>query len=77
MEHVHLFAGEEYIDIKDMQTQGRGRTNWKIRNDIHTLPCANRQLVGSCYKHRELSSVLCDDLQGWDGGFKRKGGIYR
>ena len=27
--------------------------------------------------HRELSSVLCDDLEGWDGGsggrFKREG----
>ena len=32
-------------------------------------------------KHRELSSVLCDDLEGWDGvrgegGRSKREGIY-
>ena len=36
--------------------------------------------MGSCCTAQELSSVLCDDLGGWDGGrlggrFKRQG-IY-
>jgi len=37
--------------------------------------------IGSCGKHRELSSVLCDDLEGWDGegtgeGSREKGYRY-
>ena len=34
--------------------------------DIHTAVC--KQLVGSCCRARELSSGLCDDLVGRDGG---------
>ena len=34
----------------------------------HTPSCVNWQLVGAAVQHRELSSVLCDDLEGWDGG---------
>ena len=25
------------------------------------------QLVGTCYKARKLTLVLCDDREGWDG----------
>ena len=29
---------------------------------------------GTPIYHRELSSVLCDDLEGWDGGEVQEGG---
>ena len=29
---------------------------------------------GAPIYHRELSSVLCDDLEGWDGGEVQEGG---
>ena len=33
--------------------------------------------MGNCYKHRELSLVLCDDIEGWvgvsGGRLKREG----
>ena len=28
------------------------------------------QVAAAYLKHRELSSVLCDDLDGWDGGLE-------
>ena len=33
----------------------------------HTPSCVNWQLVGAAVQHRELSSVLGDDLEGWTG----------
>ena len=36
--------------------------------DVYTLPCVKRRAMGSCRVDRELSLVLCDDLECWDGG---------
>ena len=44
-----------------------GGMNWEIWIDIYTLPCVNRELVGSCCMHRACSLVLCDGPEGWDG----------
>ena len=51
-----------------MDTVGEGERgmNWEIRFDINTLPCVKK--IASerepAVQHRELSSVLCDDLEG-------------
>lgn len=50
----------------------------EIGTDINTPPCVNRA-SRNCCKHRQLSSVLCDDLYGWDGvagGRARKGYMF-
>lgn len=44
--------------------------------------CKTDSLAGSCCIDRELSLVLCDGLEGWDGGgvggmLKRKGYMYK
>ena len=64
----------------DRAGEGEGGMNWEIRFDINTLPCAtwiaSRNLL---YQFREPSSVLCDDLVGWDGGLggrSKREGIY-
>ena len=44
--------------------EGEGGTNWEIRNDTHTLPCIKQRASGKL--------VLCDDLDGWDGGAGRE-----
>lgn len=42
--------------------------NWETRINIHTLPCGKHEcLVGTCCLVRELSSVLSDDLEEWEG----------
>ena len=42
----------------------RGEINWESSIDIYTLPCVNS----------ELSSVLCEDPEGWGwGGNGREG----
>ena len=43
---------------------------------MYTLPCV-KQLVGSGYINRELSSVLCDDLECWGGSGWKKGSTGR
>ena len=45
-----------------------GRTDWERSTDIYTRPCAERLARGKLLKHSELSQVLCDDLEGWNGG---------
>ena len=35
---------------------------------MHTTMCKIDSQWEAAIKHRELSSVLCDDLEGWDGG---------
>ena len=45
--------------------EGEGGTNWEIRIDIYIPPCV---------KQVELSSVLCDDLEGWEAGWVVVGG---
>ena len=47
--------------------------------DVYTLPCVKRRAMGSCRVDRELSLVLCDDLEGWHagvGGRLKREGIY-
>ena len=44
-----------------------GEINWESSVDTYTLPCV-KQLVGICREHRDLSSVLCDDPEGWGVG---------
>ena len=45
--------------------QEAGGMNWEIGTDVCALPCAkHRARAARC---RELSWVLCDDLDGWDG----------
>lgn len=61
----------------DIQTRSgvgvrRGWDKREIGIGIYTLPCVNAKLVGSCWKRRELSSALCGDLDGWDGGAERR-----
>ena len=46
--------------------EGEGGMNWNIWIDIYTLLCVKSIVSGKL--HGELSSVLCDDLEGWDGG---------
>ena len=41
--------------------------NWESSTDIYTPPCGKQIARG-----RALSSVLCDDLEGWDGGSGRE-----
>ena len=45
---------------------------------MYTTMCKTDSWCKSAIKHRKLSSLLCDDLDGWDGGgvgrkFKREG----
>ena len=49
--------------------------NLEIRIDIYILPCVKQIASGnhSIAQYRELSSLLCDDLDGQDGG-QVKGG---
>ena len=35
---------------------------------LHTTMCKTDSLCEAAIQHREPSSVLCDDLDGWDGG---------
>jgi len=60
-----------------MQTKGWGKGEWDelgVGADIHILPRV-KQLVGTCCKAKELSSAFCSDLQGWDGGPIKRGGM--
>ena len=47
--------------------------NWEIRIDIYTVPYVKQVASGN----RELSFVLCDDLDGWEweAGSKGRGDI--
>ena len=63
------------IDVEnghvDTGWEGEGGTNWEITMDIYTLPCVKIDSQWEhAIKHRELSSVLYDDLVGWDGGWE-------
>ena len=56
----------------DMWTQVRGRGEWDELGDgnlhICTATCKTESLRKFAVWHQELSSVLCGDLEGWDGG---------
>ena len=64
----------------DTVGEGEGRTNWKIMIDMYTLPHIEWERSGNLpLEHRELSSGLCNDPDGWQreaGGGKeaREGG---
>ena len=52
--------------------------NWKMKIDINTLPCVKQSASGKLLHFREISSVLCDGLEGWgrggvEGRLKREG----
>ena len=71
-----------------MSTMGEGGSgvNWESSSiytiDIHiyVLPCEIASQWEEAAWHRELSSVLCDDLEGWDGAcgrsLQREGYMY-
>ena len=43
-------------------------TNAESSNVIITLPGVKQLASTASVQHRELSSVLCDDIEGWEGG---------
>ena len=56
----------------DLRTQGGGRISWdEVRHGhIYTTNCKIDSQWEAAAQHREISSVLCDHLEGWD----REGG---
>ena len=53
------------------QRAGEDGMNRERSVDVHTLPCVKETASGKLLYHRKLSSVLCDDLDGWDKGANR------
>ena len=64
----------------DLRTQGGGSVRWdEVREwhgHIYTTKCKIDSYWGAAAWHREISSVLCDHLEGWDreGGKKTQEG---
>ena len=54
-----------------MQTRREKERVGRIES-VFTLPRVE-QIAAE--QHRELSSVLCDDLEGWDGGRLKREGV--
>ena len=50
----------------------RGEWDWHIYTTLHKIAGEWEPVI----KHRELSSVLCDDLDGWEGGPRERGYTY-
>ena len=54
----------------DLRTGGGGRVSWdKVREwhgHIYTTTCKIASWWEAAAQHREISLVLCDDLEGWD-----------
>ena len=42
--------------------------NWEKGTDMYTPRCVKWMAGGKLLQNRELSSVLCDGLVGWDEG---------
>ena len=66
-----------------MDAEEEEGTHWEIRTDIYTLPCVEQIVSGKLLRStRELSSALCEDLEGWDergswqGGSRVRGCMY-
>ena len=45
--------------------------NWEPGPDIYTTAMC-KTTSGKLSQHRKLSSMLCDDLVGWDGGWREE-----
>ena len=64
----------------DLRTRGGGRVSWdEVREwhgHIYTTTCKTDSYWEAAAEHRELRSVLCDHLEGWDreGGRKAQEG---
>ena len=43
---------------------------------MYTAICKTDSKWEAAIQHRELSSVLCDDIEGWVGGRLKREGIY-
>ena len=58
----------------DLRTQGGGRVSWDEVREWHGHIYTTKRKIDSQWEaaayHREISSVLCDHLEGWD----REGG---
>ena len=74
---MNLVPGQEQRHKRTERMCGHGEweggMNWEIRFDIDT-PCGKERASGKLVYHKELSSVLCGDLEGWGGGEAQKGG---
>ena len=58
--HFYELSGHE-LRVKD----------YLIRFDMNTLPCVEE--IANCepiVQHGQLSSMLCNDLEGWNKGWK-------
>ena len=66
---MNLFS--EQIEMQngceDTMEEGEGGMNWESSTDICTIMCKIDDWW-EAVPHRELSSVLCDDPDGWDRG---------
>ena len=61
--------GDTDVENRYVDTGGKGEggRNCEVRFDIYTLPYIKQIASGKLlYSPRGLSSVLCDDLDGWD-----------
>ena len=57
------------------QGEGEGEMNWESRIDIYTRPSI-KQIARGYLLFSIGSSVLCGNLNGWDGG-SRVGGSFK
>ena len=77
---VHFQGRNRDTDTGNRDGEGEGGTNWEQFRHIHTTACKTESLWDVPVWHRELNSVLCDDLDEWDGcrvaGRSRREGIY-
>ena len=48
--------------------EGEGGIKWEIRSDRYTIPCVKQIASGNQLDSTKLSSVLRNDLEGWDVG---------
>ena len=77
MVQMNLVPGQEWRPNTenrgaDIGRGGEGGMNWVTGIDVYTASCVKFRAV----KCRKLSSVFCDDLEGWDGRNFRREGIY-
>ena len=56
---------KEFVDTAGEEEDG---TNWQSSTHIYSTVCETDSSWEAAVWHRELSSVLCDDLEGGMGG---------